>query len=321
MKKSIYVIIKGRSGNQLFQYAFARSIQEKTGGELILDFSELGFNKSEGKYGPIVHMDNVLDYFNVPPYTYVDAGRPYHRNLVQKFQYLVYRIFRKIYVRFPGKVEKIAGATSGILQRMGIYYQFSTNSLLGCSQPSKARKNFFIRGWFESAGYFDSIQDTIRKDLTLALPLPESLEELRDRLFREESICVSVRRGDFTSDAFKGEFLVCTLDYYRKGVSIILKEHPEALVFVCSDDVEWCKENLLFPSENIIFEPEGLSISEKLHLMTACHHFVLSNSTFSFWVQYLSVHQGRMVVSPSVWRRCTPPVKDIFMKDWILVDC
>lgn len=74
MKKSIYVIVKGRNGNQLFQYAFARRIQEMTGGELILDFSEMGFNKSAGKYGPEKHMNNVLDYFSVKPYKYVDAA-------------------------------------------------------------------------------------------------------------------------------------------------------------------------------------------------------------------------------------------------------
>lgn len=314
------MIINGRSGNQLFQYAFARSIQEKTGGELILDFSEMGFNRSQGKYGPDVHMDNVLDYFNVKPYTYVDVGTPYNRNITQKIQYFFYRVLRKVYNSHPDKVERIATATSGILQRFGIYYQFSTNSLLGYRQPSRAMKNILIRGWFESAEYFDSIKDLLREELKITHPVFTGIEDLRRRLKMEDSVCVHVRRGDFVSDSYKNEFQICSPDYYSKGVSIIAEKHPNLLLFVCSDDIEWCKANM-FKGYNVLYEPAGLPISDTISLMSTCHHFVISNSTLSFWMQYLSNCPDKMVIAPSVWRRIVPPVKDIYMKEWILVDC
>ena len=320
-KKRIHVIIKGRSGNQLFQYAFARVIQEMTGGELYLDYSEIGFNKKIGKYGPDRHMDNVLDYFTVAPYTYVDEGTAFNGGFFHSIQVLFYRLFRKIYVHFPQHTEQIARFSSGILQRLGIYYQFSTNSFLGYRKPPRFLSCILVRGWFESVAYFDEIQDSLRKELTFSLPLSERLQNLYSVLLEKESVCVTVRRGDFTSNAFKNEFLVCTPDYYLKGASIILQKYPEAILFICSDDVEWCRNNLSFTSSNIIFEPSGLSISDKLHLMTACHHFVLSNSTFSFWAQYIADRPDKMVVAPSVWRRCDPPITEIFMKDWILLDC
>lgn len=321
-RKKIYVIVKGRSGNQLFQYAFARAIQEKIGGELILDFSEMGFNKATGKYGPQAHMDNVLDYFNVRPYTYVDAGTGYDRSITQRFQILVYRLFRKIYGFFPNKVESIASWSSGLLQRMGIYYQYSTNSFLEYRQPSKIRNCFFIRGWFESALYFERIQDKLRTELCFRQQLSKPLEDLRHNLSIDNSICVHIRRGDFVSDSFKDEFHICTLEYYKKGISIILEKIPNALLFVCSDDIVWCQDQFGSMSKcKIVFEPSGISISDTMQLMVSCHHFVISNSTLSFWIQYLSNHPDKIVVAPSVWRRCSPPIKDIFMKDWILVDC
>ncbi|MBQ7072676.1 MAG: alpha-1,2-fucosyltransferase [Bacteroidales bacterium] len=321
MNKKIYVIIKGRSGNQLFQYAFARSIQETIGGELILDFSEMGFNKSKGKYGPRVRKDNVLDYFYVKPYTYVDSGTPYHKNLVQKFQFLIYRILRKVYLRFPNRIEGIASHTSGILQRMGIYYQFGTNSFLGFRKPSKSLNNILIRGWFESTSYFEPIKDLIKKELVISVPFSCPLESLNNKLLNEESVCIHVRRGDFLSEPYKNEFHICDLDYYRRGISLIEARYGNLLFFVCSDDIEWCKEHLFKNSSNVIYEPSGITISDTIHLMTSCHHFVISNSTMSFWMQYLSNHPDKMVVAPSVWRRCDPPIKDIYMKEWTLIDC
>ena len=306
MKKSIYVIVKGRNGNQLFQYAFARRIQEMTGGELILDFSEMGFNKSAGKYGPEKHMDNALDYFSVKPYTYVDAGSNYKGSLFHRIQLLLYRFVRKVYTTFPGKAELITKLTSGLLQRLGIYYQYGTNSFLGYRKPSKSIRNVLIRGWFESESYFEPIKDLLKEELKLSASVSKSLAEIKDRLVNEDSVCVHVRRGDFASKEYKDEFLICDLDYYKKGVSIIEERHPNPLLFVCSDDIQWCK---------------GLTIAETMHLMTSCHHFVISNSTLSFWMQYLPTNPDKMVVAPSVWRRCNPPVTDIFMKDWILVNC
>ena len=36
----IYLQVEGRLGNQMFQYAFARSLQEKSQEEIVLDFSK-----------------------------------------------------------------------------------------------------------------------------------------------------------------------------------------------------------------------------------------------------------------------------------------
>lgn len=321
MDKIIYVIVKGRNGNQLFQYGFARRIQEMIGGELVLDFSEMGFNKSAGKYGPEKHMDNALDYFNVMPYTYVDVGSNYKGSLFHRIQLLLYRFVRKLYTTYPGKADLITKLTSGLLQRLGIYYQYGTNSFLGFRKPSKSIRNVLIRGWFESESYFEPIKDLLKEELKLSAPVSKSLADIRNRLLNEDSVCVHVRRGDFASKEYKDEFLICDLDYYKKGVSIIEERHPTPLLFVCSDDIQWCRECLFKDATNIIYEPSGLTIAETMLLMTSCHHFVISNSTLSFWMQYLSSNQDKMVVAPSVWRRCNPPVKDIFMKDWILVNC
>ena len=35
--------------------------------------------------------------------------------------------------------------------------------------------------------------------------------------------------------------------------------------------------------------------------MSACKHFVISNSTFSWWCQYLSDNEKTIVIGPKKW--------------------
>lgn len=316
-KGRVYVIVKGRFGNQLFQYAFGRALQEMTGGNLVLDFSELGFNKANGNYN-VPGAINGLDNFNISPYEYRDAGTGMPRDLSFRFQLFLYRLFRKTYTIAPSKLHPLIDKLAKVLQLFGVYYQFGTTSFLDFRKPKKGR-NILVRGWFESEKYFDSISHLIRQEIT---PLRQnvSLTELRDKLELSNSICVSIRRGDFTADCYKNEFLVCTLDYYMKGVRYILEKHPDSLILLCSDDVEWCKNNVCFDTDNVIFEPAGISPSETFSLMISCHHFVISNSTFHFWAQFVSNHSDKIVVAPSIWRRSNPPVTDIYMDNWHKID-
>ena len=54
--------------------------------------------------------------------------------------------------------------------------------------------------------------------------------------------------------------------------------------------------------------------------MSACKHFVISNSTFSWWAQYLSRNQDKVVVAPSRWRNGSY-TQDIYLDSgWLLYD-
>jgi hypothetical protein len=55
------------------------------------------------------------------------------------------------------------------------------------------------------------------------------------------------------------------------------------------------------PSAVFVDDPEVLSAWESFSLMRRCQHFVISNSTFSWWAAWLSEAEGKQVVTPSLW--------------------
>lgn len=75
-------------------------------------------------------------------------------------------------------------------------------------------------------------------------------------------------------------------------------ENP--VFFMFSDDIQWVRENVSTGCPTY-YEDGTDPVWEKLRLMSACKHFIISNSTFSWWVQYLAKNEDKIVVSPSRW--------------------
>lgn len=66
----IYIYMRGRLGNQLFQYAFVRALQEKNPGiKVLYNFDEINsMGKKEDGW------ENSLKYFNVKEMKEMDNG-------------------------------------------------------------------------------------------------------------------------------------------------------------------------------------------------------------------------------------------------------
>ena len=132
-------------------------------------------------------------------------------------------------------------------------------------------------------------------------------QKLAERIRSAESVCVNVRRGDYVSSPSSIEFLgFVGTEYYSESIKIIYARVTNPTVFVFSDEIEWCIDNLRFdcPTTFVGHEYAGEKFRDYLYLMSLCKHFIIPNSTFGWWGAWLSNSKG-IVVAPKKWFNAT----------------
>lgn len=176
-------------------------------------------------------------------------------------------------------------------------------------------------GHFESAQYFNSIRNVLINEFTPIHDKLPSNYDLYNKIESTESVCVSMRRGDFLSDSnIKNAAFVCDICYFFNGIETMKKKVKNPVFFIFSDDIGWVKEKVKFGADTIIYFENGDDpLWEKMRLMYSCKHFVISNSTFSWWAQYLSRNDNKIVIAPSRWRNYECKL-DIYEPHWLLID-
>jgi hypothetical protein len=260
---------------------------------------------------PEAGWENALINFQV--YEYQETNqKKYH-----PIQNLILRLYLK-YLSTKPKEEryKYEIKHAKFISKFGIYRL--TSGYTKFSRPLPFFKDKILQGYFECPLYFQAIDDIIRSEIQPKYPLLEKNSDMYKQIQSCESICVSIRRGDFLSEYNRPRIYVCSESYYFRGIEVIRVNYPNAKIFVFSDDIPWVKQNMKF-DQDAVFESGADPVWEKLRLMIACKHFVISNSTFSWWAQHLASNPNKIVVAPSYWRNDGKPVA-LYEENWTLID-
>jgi hypothetical protein len=170
-------------------------------------------------------------------------------------------------------------------------------------------------GYYQSEKFFEKVKDEVRD---LFSPPSDFFEKVYKEypFFKNEIVVgINIRRGDYLK--VSNRHPVVSLDYIQ-GSFKYLPKHDKVLVM--SDDIEWCKENIKLP--NIVFSDNSKFWDEYgIWLLSLCHHFIISNSTFSWWGAWLSNYKDKVVITPSTW--FGPKIEyssdDICCDDWIKI--
>ena len=172
-------------------------------------------------------------------------------------------------------------------------------------------------GYYQSEKYFKKYTEVI-KDL-FSPPLEFFDKVYHEYPFFETDVvaAINVRRGDYLEPLQSVNHPVISLDYINEAYKSL---PPHDKLLVMSDDVEWCQDNINLP--NIVFNDNSKFWDEEgIWLLSLCHHFIISNSTFSWWGAWMSRNPNKIVISPSTW--FGPGVKedpkDIWCNGWIKI--
>ena len=276
----------GGLGNQMFQYAFYRRLQ-LDGKSVTLDIS--GFND----YG--LHNGFELDKIFPVKINLADEVRV--NNIKQKISHLslLKKIWWKVFTNFrPVIVQKNFGYSSRLSNLQGLKY---------------------LEGYWQSEKYFGTHSDTIRNDFKFPL-LDIKNKDYADKISQVEAVSIHIRMGDYVNHPLHGG--ICTLEYYKKALSLIEEKVESPLFFIFSNDIEWCQNNLKLDKAIYVTGNEGKNSFRDMQLMSMCKHNIIANSSFSWWGAWLNNNPDKVVVAPSKWfNDKTINTKDLLPDSWI----
>jgi hypothetical protein len=292
----IKIKIQAGLGNQMFQYALARSIKERTKKKVVLDLSF--YNNGVAKGDTIRGYD--LDKFNISE----DFNISY--KATPKIQILLEKIIRRIF-----KLSSF------------VFYDFYKRPIDGS----------YLIGFWQSEKYFKDIENIIRKEFTLKNPTESrndsdlTKEILNKILDSKYSISINVRRGDYANNPkIRNYHGLLSKDYFLDGIKFIkdkLSLNKEDLdIFVFSDDIDWCQSNLLELEQfgKIVFVPSSLHPADSIYLISLCKSNVIANSSFSWWGAWLNNNKEKIIVAPKYWMKGNVNTKDVVPEDWIRLE-
>jgi hypothetical protein len=262
----ITVRLLGGLGNQLFQYAFGRSLSHDLNTELFLDLSHYNSKYSKS----LKHQFYALQFFNI------------NKNInTEKFS--------------KDMIEK---SLPDITQ----YKEASFNEITefpSLKNINKLKLPAYFDGYWQSERYFMHNEKIIKNDLHFNIPLNGKNKLIAGDISDHNSVAMHIRRGDYKNYP---QFGMCNSDYYKKSVSFIEKHVENPKFFIFSNDHEWVKKNIRIPHPTYHVTHNNVEKGyEDLRLMSLCKHFIIANSSFSWWGAWLSKNENKIVATPQPW--------------------
>ena len=171
-----------------------------------------------------------------------------------------------------------------------------------------------VSGPFECARYPEEIREILLEEFIPKYPVPDHNRELMEKITGTNSVCVTVRRGNYLQYR---SLDLCTVSYFERAAEKMCAMEEDCVFFLFSDDIDWVKENIRIDAP-VYYEQGDDPVWEKLRLMYSCRHFIISNSTFSWWAQFLGRAPDKKVIAPSRWFNgdYQPP---LYEKGWLLI--
>lgn len=170
-------------------------------------------------------------------------------------------------------------------------------------------------GYYQSDKYWKHCEEQIRKMFSLNDPIKDAAWVfLREHMGGRTPVSLHVRRSDYLT--IQETHPVLPLSYYKDALLQFDDGHH---IFIYSDDIRWCENNMKDLHPNISFC--GLSGIMDFAVASQCTHHIIANSSFSWWAAYLGGYVDGKVIAPKNWFGPKGPqdTQDLYCKNWIKI--
>jgi Glycosyl transferase family 11 len=282
----IRIVMLGRLGNNLFQYALGRALSEKHDVPFVMDGS----------------------WFNSDGWSQVNCIKRFPGPAAGKVKI----------------VRRCSLGARTLLKLTGKHYwEYLSRSILREDNRDQSFNPAFLNapsdcilfGYFQTPRYFQGIETALRQELsTHDLGLELGCEAIAERLRASTSVAIHVRRGDYVGNP---NLEVCGIDYYQNAMSEMRARSANTKFFIFSDDSSWCEKHLNQSDAEIIHHSRNQSPLVDLHLMSLARHNIIANSSYSWWAAWLGKKADQHVIAPSQWfKDIRAPIEEKLSQGW-----
>ena len=264
MKKMI-VRLSGGLGNQLFQYSLARSMSHKVDKDVYIGASSYFRDRKR--------------HYDLNGYKLKIKRAPLWLDFFCEFMFLLLGKF---------------AISSKLVSKEDGWFKYDANIF--------ETEAIYLCGCWQNLNYFEDIRDELKEEIILTSKMTDEQLLIKKLVREKESVAVHIRRGDYLEALTSQIYETQSLDYYTDAINDIRSKVTNPLFCVFSDDIEWCKEHFKH-LDDVVF-PGQISAGDALvefELMKNCHHFIISNSTFSWWASWLGKNDDSIIIYPQKW--------------------
>lgn len=298
----VLVRLKGGLGNQLFQYAAAKEQAFSRGIEVVhLDLSYLETKRNPKKFTNRIY---ELGSFNFNTIFATDED-------ISSF---LVTISRKNYIRIMQDILPISRYT--VRDNYSVFRKYLDKS-----------NSCYLNGYFQSERYFTNIASSLKSDLYSKLKAVR--EQIKEKLLPDiylqlaSSVCLHIRRGDYiTLPSASKTHGNCDVDYFKDAIDFLKNKIHLSNIYVFSDDIEWCESNLPYQqlfNFKFMSKDLGLSAFEEFAVMSGFEHFIISNSSFSWWTAWIGETEDSVIITPKQWSLTSVKSEQIVPNRWLKI--
>ncbi|MGD1816183.1 MAG: alpha-1,2-fucosyltransferase [Pleomorphochaeta sp.] len=300
----ILLRLMGGLGNQMSQVAFAYTLARKNYDYVEVDTTSYITYKRRGCSIQKLKLSELININGkVPPFYYAKC------RLTQKIFHVLATLI--------ADNKSMNKRWFDFFCRFGHLYSFDSNFYEFLLQRGK---KYDVYGYFLIEQYYSEfykdISDMFKVKEEFLSKEARSLEKLI--MNTECPIAISFRlQDDYINDPV---LCVCSKDYFKKGIMLLKEKFNNPTFFVFADDINRAKKFEFEFEFDIEFNYiEGMTDVEGMHLMRQCKHFLISNSSFSWWGAYLSINDNKVIIAPDKWANNSKNYSSKYYKNMIKI--
>lgn len=263
---------RGGLGNQMFQYAFIKSIA-KTNEKIIT----CGF-------------DDLLEVFGIEGITNITGRNKIIREIVSRIfsPILTFISSLRLITSIEVDYDDLNNVKKQLPRREGTTYTKKDGLL--------SHLRFIRLGYFQSEIFFN-------KKVIEYFKIKDEFNNRADDFMKEipdgiHKVFVHIRRGDYKVFNILGKSTLLPIKYYKKQIEYFNNFYKNCFFIFLSDEPNFVEEEFNYIKNKKI--SRNTNPGTDFAIITKCPNGIVSNSTFSWWAAYMIKEKG-IIFAPKYW--------------------